>query len=156
MERFHAFVTFPSVLVYLVFKNSFEDIFFLLYGLLICIVILIQGQQYWKLKLYKLTNHPFNQERNLNIFKNSKKLNLVLIGFIPIIFGLQLYQNGWKIISENLIFWGLLVNFFAILEHINYYYRQLMIDNTSDLEYLKRNKRLKVASLAKDLKENEL
>jgi len=52
--------------------------------------------------------------------------------------------------------WGILSNIFAILEHINYYNRQLMIDNSSDLEYLKRYKRLKVASLAKDLKENKL
>lgn len=156
MEKFHAFVTFPAVLVYLIFKHSFEDIFFLLYGLLICIIILIQGQHYWKLKLYRLTNQPFNQESNLNIFRLSKKLNLILIGFIPIIFALQLYQNDWQIIPRNLMLWGILVNLFAILEHINYYYLQLMIDNSSDLEYLKRNKRLKIASLAKDLKENEL
>ncbi|SDL37801.1 hypothetical protein [Kriegella aquimaris] len=156
MERFHAFVTFPAILVYLILENSFTDIFFLLYGVLICIIILIQGQHYWKLKLYRLMNKPFNQEKNLNIFKNSKKINLILIGLIPIIFGFQFYLNEWQFIPENLILWGVLANLFAVLEHINYYNRQLMIDNSSDLEYLKRNKRLKVASLAKDLKENEL
>ncbi|WP_308993284.1 hypothetical protein QLS71_014555 [Mariniflexile litorale] len=156
MERFHAFVTFPGILIYLIFKNSFTDIFFLLYGLLICILILIQGQHYWKLKLYRLLNKPFNQEKNLNIFKNSKKLNLILIALIPIIFGLQIYKNDWQILPENLIIWGVLANVFGILEHINYYNRQLMIDNSSDLEYLKQNKKLKTASLAKDLKENKL
>lgn len=156
MERFHAFVTFPAILIYLILENSFTDIFFLLYGVLICIIILIQGQHYWKLKLYRLMNKPFNQEKNLNIFKNSKKINLILIGLIPIIFGFQFYLNEWQFIPENLILWGVLANLFAVLEHINYYNRQLMIDNSSDLEYLKRNKRLKVASLAKDLKENEL
>ena len=156
MERFHAFVTFPAILVYLILENSFTDIFFLLYGVLICIIILIQGQHYWKLKLYRLMNKPFNQEKNLNIFKNSKKINLILIGLIPITFGFQFYLNEWQFIPENLILWGVLANLFAVLEHINYYNRQLMIDNSSDLEYLKRNKRLKVASLAKDLKENEL
>jgi hypothetical protein len=156
MERFHAFVTFPLILVYLSLKYSFTDIFFLLYGLLICIVILIQGQHYWKLKLYQLINKPFNQEKNLNIFKNSKKLNLILIGLIPIIFIIQLYLNDWQIIPENLIVWGILANAFGVLEHVNYYNRQLMIDNSSDLEYAMRNKRLKIASLAKDLKENEL
>lgn len=156
MERFHAFVTFPLILVYLSLKNSFTDIFFLLYGLLICIVILIQGQHYWKLKLYRLIDKPFNQEKNLNIFRNSKKLNLVLIGLIPIIFGIQIYQNDWQIIPENLMVWGILANVFAVLEHVNYYNRQVMIDNSSDLEYLKRNKKLKISSLAKDLKENEL
>ncbi len=156
MERFHAFVTFPAILVYLFLNNSFVDIFFLLYGILVCIIILIQGQHYWKLKLYRLMDKPFNQEKNLNIFRNSKKLNLILIGLIPIIFAIQLYQNDWSIIPKNFIFWGILANFFAILEHINYYNRQLMIDNFADLEYIKRNKKLKIASLAKDLKESEL
>ena len=156
MERFHAFVTFPAGLAYIILNNSFVDIFFLLYGILVCIIILIQGQHYWKLKLYRLMNKPFNQEKNLNIFRNSKKLNLTLISLIPIIFAIQLYQNDWDIISENLILWGVLANIFAILEHINYYNRQLMIDNSADLEYLKRNKKLKIASLAKDLKENEI
>jgi len=75
---------------------------------------------------------------------------------MPIIFGIQLYLNDWKIIPESLISWGILANLFAVLEHINYYNRQLMIDNFADLEYLKRNKKLKVASLAKDLKENKI
>lgn len=156
MERFHAFVTFPAILVYLTLNNSFVDVFFLLYGVLVCIIILIQGQHYWKLKLYRLMNKPFNQEENLNIFRNSKKINLTLIGLIPIIFGIQLYQNDWGILPENLIVWGILANFFAILEHINYYNRQLMIDNSADIEYLKRNKKLKIASLAKDLKESKI
>ena len=156
MERLHAFVTFPAILIYLIFNNSFSNIFFLLYGILVCIIILIQGQHYWKLKLYKLINKPFNQEKNLTIFRNSKKINLILISLIPIIFIIQLYKNDWKIIPENLILWAILANFFAVLEHINYYNRQLMIDNSADLEYLKRNKKLKIASLAKDLKENEL
>jgi len=81
---------------------------------------------------------------------------LILISLIPIIFGIQLYQNEWKVVSENLLLCGILANLFAILEHINYYNRQLMIDNLSDLEYFIRNKKLKVASLAKDLKENKL
>lgn len=99
---------------------------------------------------------PFNQEKNLNLFRNSKKINLILIALIPIIFAIQLYQNDWGIIPENLILYGILSNFFAILEHINYYNRQLMIDNSADLKYIKRNKKLKIASLAKDLKESEL
>lgn len=51
---------------------------------------------------------------------------------------------------------GVLANVFGVLEHINYYNHRLMIDNLSDLEYLKRNEKLKIASLAKDLKENEI
>ncbi|NGX85305.1 hypothetical protein [Aequorivita sp. KMM 9714] len=156
MEKFHAFISFPSLFIYLILTNSLRDIFFLLYGVLVCILVLIQGQHYWKLKLYSLIDKPFNQEKNITFFKKSKKLNLILIGLIPLVFVFQLYQNDWRILPENLISWGILANLFAVLEHVNYYNRQLMIDNLSDLEYLKRNKRLKVASLAKDLKENAL
>lgn len=154
IEKFHAFGSFPALFVYLLFNNSFRDIFFLLYGILICIVILIQGQHYWKLKLYKLINKPFNQEKNINFFKNSKKLNWILIGLIPPMLILQLFQNNWEVTHK--FFWGIFVNLFAILEQINYYYRQLTIDKRSDLKYLIRNKKLKIASLAKDLKEGEL
>jgi hypothetical protein len=52
--------------------------------------------------------------------------------------------------------WAVFANIFGILEHVNYYNRQLMIDNTQDLNYVIRNRKLKIASLAKDLKENKL
>lgn len=155
VERFHAFVSFPLMVLYLMLNYSFADIFFLVYGLLVCTIILIQGQHYWKLKFYRLINKPFNQDKNLKSFNNSKILNLVLIALMPILLGIQIFQNNWHIISKGLIL-GVLANAFAVLEHINYYIRQLMIDNWADLNYLMRNKRLKIASLAKDLKENEL
>lgn len=79
-----------------------------------------------------------------------------MIGLIPLVFISQLYFNNWEVKTENLIFWAIIVNVFGILEHINYYYRQLMIDNTSDLNYVIRNRKLKIASLAKDLSENEI
>ena len=54
MERFHAFVSVPLIFTYHILKNPVSDILFLLYGLFICIVILIQGQHYLKLKYYRL------------------------------------------------------------------------------------------------------
>ena len=78
-----------------------------------------------------------------------------MIGLIPLVFIIQLYFNNWEVKTENLIFWAIIANVFGILEHINYYNRQLMIDNASDLNYVIRNRKLKIASLAKDLKENE-
>ena len=156
MERFHAFVTFPLIFVYLVLENSILNIIFLLYGILLCIIVLIQGQHYWKLKLNRLLGKPLNQERELNIFRNTKRLNLILIALIPLVFVIQVLLNNWRIIPENLIIWGLIANIFGVLEHINYYNRQLMIDNIPDAKYLQRNKKLKLASLAKDLKENQI
>jgi len=52
--------------------------------------------------------------------------------------------------------WGILANVFAVLEHVNYYHVQLSIDNAYDVEYVKRNRKLKKASLAKDMKEQEI
>lgn len=156
MERMHAFLTFPLIAIYLLFTNSFQDIIFLLYGLVLCIFILFQGQHYWKLKLNRLTGKPFDLNRNLIFFRKSKKINLFMIGLIPLIFMIQLYITNWTLKTENLMFWAGIANVFGILEHINYYNRQLMIDNTSDLNYVMRYRKLKMASLAKDLSENEI
>jgi hypothetical protein len=155
-ERMHAFITFPLMTIYLIYTNSLSDIVFLLYGLIICIFILFQGQLYWKLKLNSLTGKPFDQNKNLTFFRKSRKINLILIGLIPLIFIFQLYLTNWIIKTDNLIFWGGMANVFGVLEHINYYNRQLMIDNISDLNYLIRNRKLKTASLAKDLSENKI
>lgn len=156
MERFHAFVTFPIVIIYLLFSFPTHSIVFLIYGLLICIVILYQGQHYWKLKLKRLQGESFDNTENIKFFKTSKKINRILIGLIPLFFLLQLGLQNWNIGVNKMLFWGLLANFFAVLEHINYYHTQLMIDNEYDLKYLLRNKRLKKASLAKDLLDGKI
>jgi hypothetical protein len=156
MERSHAFITFPAIMVYLLFTNSPLDIIFLLYGLILCIFILLQGQYYFKLKLQSLKGIPFDQNKNLLFFRKSKKYNLFMIGLIPIVFVIQLYFSNGEVKIENLMFWAIVANVFGILEHINYYNRQLMIDNTTDLNYVIRNRKLKMASLAKDLSENEI
>jgi hypothetical protein len=79
-----------------------------------------------------------------------------MIGLIPLIFIIQLFFDNWTIKNENLMFWGIVANVFGVLEHVNYYKRQLMIDNKQDLNYVIRNRKLKIASLAKDLSENEI
>lgn len=155
MEMMHAFITFPLIAVWLIITKPFSDILFLLYGLVLCISILYQGQHYWKLKLYTLTGRTFDRNKNLNFFRNSKRSNLVMIALIPLVLVIQLYLNNWTL-NGNLMLWAIIANVFGILEHINYYNRQLMVDNTSDINYLIRNRKLKTASLAKDLLENEI
>jgi hypothetical protein len=117
---------------------------------------LFQGQHYFKLKLQRLKGITFDQNTSLSFFRKSKKLNLIFIGLIPFIFILQIFLNNWTVKTENLIYWAIAVNMFGVLEHINYYNRQLMIDNSSDINYVIKNRKLKVASLAKDLLENEI
>lgn len=156
MEKFNAFVIFPMIAIGLLIYNSIQNIFFLIYGLLVCIYILHQGQKYWHLKLKRLTNIPFDQDANIQYFKNAKRNNIILIALMPLMFFLQWYQGHWSFNKDHLLLWAIFTNVFAILEHINYYYVQLSYDNTSDITYLKKHRKLKKASLAKDILEGEI
>lgn len=151
-ERFHTFGSFPGLLAYAMYKLPILQGLLVGYGLLVCIYILYQGQHYWKLKLYRLKNIDFDQPANIQFFKRSKKINFMLIGLMLLVMMVQLYLVDWQVNNSGFL-WGLLASLFAILEHINYYHTQLMIDNEYDWKYLLANRRLKVASLAKDLKE---
>ncbi|WP_025743849.1 hypothetical protein [Aquimarina pacifica] len=155
-EKFHTYVTIPVLLFYLLFTNPIRNVVLLSYGLVVCIIILYQGQYYWKLKLDGLKGAYVEQDNNIRFFKKSKRLNSILILFMLPFLLIQLYIQGWSFESNNMFVWGIIANAFAILEHINYYYTQLMIDNKYDIEYLIKNKKLKKASLAKDLIENRI
>lgn len=156
IEKFHAFVTFPVLLIYLLFTNPIKDLILLSYGLIVCIFILYQGQYYWKLKLNRLKGKYVEQNQELQFFKRTKRFNKIWIaGMLPI-FIIQLYIQNWNLVSNDMFIWGIVANVFAILEHINYYHVQLMIDNKYDVAYVIKNKQLKKASLAKDLMENKI
>ena len=151
-ERFNVFL-FTTCALFIAFYFPLQDTIFLLYGLVLSTFILFQGQHYWKVKLFRLTGKFIDVQQNLRFFEKCKQWNLRLIYCMPLVLGLQFYSVGWTWAGDNLIGWGLLANFLAVLEHINYYFRQLMIDNRADFTYLIRYRRLKVSSLFKDLKE---
>lgn len=154
LEKLHAFVSFPLLIVYFLSKYPFLKSIAFVYGMLVCIFILFQGQKYWQLKLWRLEGKSFSQVKNLKFFKKAKKINLLLIMGMPVILAIQLLIVDWTATDFEILLWSFAANLFALLEHINYYYKQLMVDNTSDVKYIVRNKKLKTASLAKDLKEN--
>lgn len=163
MEKFHAFVSFPAIFIWVMLYSEIENVLFLLYGLFVCIFILYQGQLYWKLKLHRLKNIPFDQEKNIQFFEKAKRYNLLLIALMPVFFFIQYYWSGMSLEGnltvqfkpESLI-WAILANAFAIAEHVNYYNVQLMLDNKYDWAYVWKNKKLKKSSLAKDLKQREI
>ena len=154
LEKLHAFISFPLLIVYFLSKYPFLKSIAFVYGMLVCIFILFQGQKYWQLKLWRLEGKPFSQIKNLRFFRKAKRVNLLLIMGIPLDFAVQIFVVDWTTQDFNILFWSVLANSFAVLEHINYYNKQLMVDNTADFKYIVRNKKLKTASLAKDLKEN--
>ncbi|ANH80140.1 hypothetical protein A8C56_03305 [Niabella ginsenosidivorans] len=129
---------------------------FLLYGLFLFSFILWQGQHYWKLKLRSLKGVKIQQAKNLALFKRARQTNLLLICFIPVILSIQLYYSGRTLLSKNLTAYGIIANLMGILEYINYYVKQIMIDNKYDLEYLIKNKKLKTPGLIKDLRAHNL
>lgn len=154
-ERFNALL-FSGITVYVLFNNKFTDVIFLLYGLLLMVFILFQGQHYWKLKLLILTGKQIDQGANLQLFRKCKSYNVALIILMPLVAFVQFYLNDYRIKAENLPLWAIAANVFGILEHINYYHTQLTIDNAADVAYLKRNKKLKMAKLNKDLRDNKI
>lgn len=154
-ELFNVFL-FTGIMIWLLINFPFLEILSLLYGLLIMTVILFQGQYYWRVKLKNLQGKSINQDVTLAYFRISKKFNLVLIALIPFALFIELYLNSWVISNSILYGWAIFANIFGILEYINYYHYQLMYDNVHDLKYLQINKKLKIASLKKDLIENKI
>lgn len=154
-ERFNVFL-FGGITAYVLFQYAARDVVLLVYGLLVMTYILYQGQKYWQLKLYRLTGKSVNQARSLAFFRTAKRANVWLCCIMPLVLLVQLYLFGWSVPSTPIFLLALLANSFGVLEHVNYYHRQLMIDNAADWRYLKHYRRLKVASLAKDLAEGQL
>lgn len=155
LERVHAFITFPALIILVVSFNPFRTVFAATYGLLVCIVILWLGQHYWKIKLYRLKGMPVDQQKHLRIFLAGQRISRLLLLIMPLIIILQyLLSSPHEFLSLLLITFG--ANIFAALEYINYYHRQLMLDTLQDWNYVLRYKRLKIASLKKDLLEKQL
>lgn len=154
-EKYNAFF-FSGLIPVLFFFYAWQDLILLTYGLLLMVFILYQGQKYWKIKLHRLQGKPFPVTELLQEFGKYKKLNVYLVwGGLPFVL-VQAYYVFWEPPPEHgkaLFFWGIVAYLFGIAEHVNYYHRQLMIDNPYNVRYVLRNKKLKEASLAKDLRE---
>lgn len=109
--------------------------------------LLVQGALYWQLKHRSLSASaplPGYFERLFNTFKAS---NLVLFGAVALGFAVQIVSDGW----HTKLAWPLGIFLFAVLEHINYYYYQLMYDTSASVRYVLRNRRLRKAALGVDL-----
>lgn len=153
MERLNALL-FLGITFLINYLFGPENSIYLTYSILLMVFILFQGTYYWRLKLYSIQGLEVNQKAASLLFKKLKRANVLLIFFSPLVVILQWWFGG-QTLANSRPGWALLANAFAILEHINYYHTQLMYDNLRDLKYLLVNKRLKTASLKKDLVENK-
>lgn len=147
---------FAGLLLYLAWRLGVGDNMLLLYGLLVMTFVVYQGQRYWRLKLWRLQGRAFDAARHLRFFTAAQQANQGLILLMPVVLAGQWFWAGGRFGPANHLGWALLANAFGVLEHVNYCHRQLMIDNAYDIAYLRRNRRLKTASLAKDLREGKL
>lgn len=150
MERFNALL-FLGITFLINLRFGPAHTLYLTYSLLVLVFILFQGTWYWQLKLTSLRgSRQLNHQAAALTFKRFQKLNVLLFFFSPGVILLQWSAAGYTL-ENTLVEWALLVNAFGILEYVNYYETQLMYDNRYDIKYLLVNKRLKKASLKKDL-----
>jgi hypothetical protein len=149
-ERNFVYV-FSGLAIYTAIAYPIRSVVLLLYGLVLIAYLLFQGQRYWQVKLFRLLNQPIQEVAQLAFFHRAKRVTHWLFGLMPLVCLLQGLLLGWRITLTIRILLALLTNGFAVLEYINYYHWQLMIDTLADVHYLRRHHKLKIASLASDL-----
>lgn len=155
VEGMNAFMFF-GIMIFCILTFGFTDLIFFTYGILFSCYILVQGTYYWWLKYSSLKGEPIPQPRVLDRFRTFKTSDHIGILLIPVVLCLQWFISGKQLNSSNLLGWALFANFFAVLEYINYYQKQLMYDNRYDFRYLRLNRKLKEAPLSKDLINNRI
>ncbi|GGP12818.1 hypothetical protein GCM10012278_62110 [Nonomuraea glycinis] len=113
-------------------------------GFTLFAILLIQGAAYWSAKLDQLrTRRP--HPRGLAAFAVARKLN-------PLLLTAGLLATGAAVLTDpgGGVWPGLGFALFAVLEHVNYFYVQLMHDTAADLRRL-RTVGLRRSQLARDL-----
>jgi hypothetical protein len=109
--------------------------------------ILAQGSLYWALKY-----RQFQQGKELPAWFFRVYYFLRLSNaFVLCLVALAIAHAWWRGSNFNDLVWAAGLAAFAVLEHINYYYRQLMYDTASALNRLRKVKKLRRPMLAADL-----
>lgn len=110
-------------------------------------ILLFEGSYLWfciSRQLRGVRQHDFIQS-----FKVLKVVNYVLFAFAVIAIIFIPFSGTFDKIVTTFFF------VLAVLEQINYFEVQLMYDNGEDLQYLRRHKRLKVATLKRLMQERD-
>jgi hypothetical protein len=122
-----------------------------IYSAAMLALLLWQGTAWWLTMRGAVRSGPPGRvgARALRPFRVFKRVNWVLLALLPVALGVEVLVAG------RLRLFALLAGgacwVLAVLEQVNYYYRQLMYDNPSDLHWLLRNRRLKRSTLARAL-----
>jgi len=119
------------------------------------IMLLGQGSIYWYAKLQEIRRRPLISKRALvRLFTYFRVANQVIltatgVGGLVWVFLLSDSFGHQAVVAFGL--WTL-----AVLEYVNYFHWQLMYDSPSELQWLHRNRRLKLAQLARELSAGRL
>ncbi|MGP4079970.1 general stress protein [Pseudalkalibacillus sp. R45] len=137
--------TYPGLHLYSLYS------FWLSFGLLE--FILLQGSLYWYVKRRQLQTigSPITPLSLVNRLYHLQKWNLFIILVGPLIFVWDVFMWNPQLPIGGLAL-ALFLYLFAIAEYINYFHIQLSYDNKADLHYLFTKKKLKKASLRRDIK----
>ncbi|WP_066189994.1 MULTISPECIES: general stress protein [Gracilibacillus] len=135
---------YPSLQLY--FLISFWCSFLLLE------MILLQGVYYWyaKLKRYRLEGNFNTSLKTVQILEKARIFNIVVFITALSAFIIDIYRWFSHLPISGLM-WSGFILLFAVLEFINYFYRQLSYGNKADLQFLRKTKKLKQSCLNKDL-----
>lgn len=113
-------------------------------GAAVMVLLLVQGATYWLVKARQLTV-PSARPAGMGTFSVLAFVNPVLLVVTIMIIGYSFVTIGPAAAVLGFGCWSL-----AVLEHVNYFHRQLMYDNAVDLAWLRAHG-LKRAALARDL-----
>lgn len=131
---------------------SLYSLFFFWSAFLLLELLLIQGAVYWYIKLQRLKKEKISTTpvHVVKRYKGMKNINLSLFCIPPIMLLVDYFI--WKSsLPMSGIAIALFIYGFALLEYINYFYVQLSYDNKSDIQFLLKTKKLKKASIRKDI-----
>ena len=142
----------PAILYFIITMRDVQNWQPYAFSAFIVCFILAQGAYYWHLKLQSVTqNQRILPSFFYPLFACFKWANVVLLLAYPALF---LINQTTMSDRFQVSIWSTLIFFFAILEHINYYYYQLSHDNMTDLRYLKTHKKIRRSPLWEDMKKS--
>lgn len=115
-------------------------------GLVLVLLVLAEGGVYWWLKFAQLSSRV-PVPAGMAVYRMISRINVGLLVAGAVVVGAGLVMGG----SGAQVWPGAALWVFALLEHVNYFHRQLMHDTRADLGHLVRTGRLRRSHLALDM-----
>ena len=110
-------------------------------------LMLLQGAQYWHLKLVSMRSHEPLPSYFRPLYRSFRTADLIALIVITIWLAVMAMRGA----AKADLAWAAAILAFAVLEFVNYFGLQLMHDTGADFNYLRRHRRLRRAALATDL-----